>query len=130
MKAKIEHIKRRIDLYAQKFKSENNDIITTEFIQDLTLKERVKPNFFSEEEEMIALGIKTWSGSSEEADFENYFEKAMREFKSVNIIEAPSNTSLKKTKKTWLNEKKIESFKWNEGPTESYRALKVVHLKN
>ena len=128
MKAKIEYIKRRIDLFAQKFKSENNDIITTEFIQDLTLKERVKPKFFSEEEEMIALGIKSWFGLSEEADFENYFEKAMREFKSVNIIEAPSNTSLKKTKKTWLNQKKIESFKWNEGPTESYRERYFEYL--
>ena len=106
MKAKIEYIKRRIDLFAQKFKSENNDIITTEFIQDLTLKERVKPKFFSEEEEMIALGIKSWFGLSEEADFENYFEKAMREFKSVNIIEAPSNTSLKKTKKNMVKSEK------------------------
>ena len=128
MKAKIEYIKRRIDLFAQKFKSENNEIITTEFIQDLTLKARVKPKFFSEEEEMITLGIKTWSGLSEEADFEIYFEKAMREFKSVNIIEAPSNTSLKKTKKTWLDEKKIESFKWNEGPTESYRERYFEYL--
>ena len=128
MKAKIEYIKRRIDLYSQIFKSENNEIITTEFIQDLTLKEKIKPKFFSEEEEMITLGIKTWSGLSKEEDFEKYFEKAMREFKSVNIIEAPSNTSLKKTKKTWLNEKRIESFKWNDGPTESYRERYFEYL--
>ena len=66
MKAKIEYIKRRIDLFAQKFKSENNEIITTKFIQDLTLKERIKPKFFSEENEMIELGLKSWIGESTE----------------------------------------------------------------
>lgn len=128
MKAKIEYIKRRIDLFAQKFKSDNNEIITTKFIQDLTLKERIKPKFFSEEQEMIELGLKPWIGESTEKDFENYFKKAMREFASANTIEAPSNTSLKKTKKTWLNEKRIENFKWNEGPTESYRERYFEYL--
>lgn len=128
MKAKIEYIKRRIELFSQKFRSENNDIITTKFIQDLTLKERIKPKFFSEEKEMIELGLSPWSGISIETDFENYFRKAMREFASANTIEAPSNTSLKKTKASWLNKKRIEEFKWNEGPTESYRERYFEYL--
>jgi hypothetical protein len=77
MKAKIEYLKRRIELFAQKFRSENNDVITTNFIQDLTLKERIKLKFFSEEEEMIELGLEPWRGESTEEDFENYFKKAM-----------------------------------------------------
>lgn len=128
MKSKIAYIKRRIELFSQKFKLENNNIITTKFIQDLTLKEKIKQRFFKEEEEMIEMGIQSWSSVSNHVDFENYFKKAMREFASANTIEAPSNTSLKKTKASWLNEKRIKEFNWNDGPTESYRERYFEYL--
>lgn len=130
MKAKTEYIKRRIELFASKFRSENNNVITTRFIQDLSLKEKIKPKFFSEEEEMIDLGIDSWKGQSTENEFENYYKKAMREFASSNTIEAPSSISLKKAKTTWLTKKRIIDFNWQKGPTDCYRERYFEYLSS
>lgn len=128
MKAKIEYIKRKIGLFAQKFKSENNNILTAEFIQDETLKKTILPKFLIEEEDNNDFGLESWKGISSNEQFEEYYKKAMREFAAANTIEASSNTSLKKSKASWLNEDKIKEYKWNEGPTESYRERYFEYL--
>ena len=121
MRNKIEHIASLIIGFAKQFKQNNSGIITSEFTDDFELKIQVKTLYDSHENMLVQMGQTTWGGESSIVDFDSYFESAMKEFSASNTIEASSSSTLKKSKKTWLNEKKFVEFDWDKGPTESYR---------
>ena len=130
MRNKIEHIGGLIDAFAKQYKLSNSGIITSDFTQDQGLKSKVRTFYDSHENMQIQMGMTTWGGETSTDDFEDYFEAAMKEFMASNTIEASSSTTLKKSKKTWLDEKKFIEFDWDKGPTDSYRERYFKYLSN
>jgi len=130
MRNKIDHIAGLISGFSKQFKLSNHGIITSDFTEDPELKLKVKTFFNTHENMQIQMGMTTWGGETSDVDFEAFFISAKKEFMASNTIEASSSTTLKKSKKTWLDEKKFAQFDWDKGPTESYRERYFKYLSN
>jgi len=130
MRNKIDYIIELIEGLAKEFKSTNNGIVTTDFSEDPEMKIKVRMFYDSFEDLNIKMGQNTWGGKTEDNHFDSYFESAVKEFSASNTIEASYSTTLKKSKKTWLDEKKICEYDWDKGPTESYRERYFKYLSN
>jgi hypothetical protein len=128
MRNKIEYIGNIIDISASQYKQKNSGIISSDFTKDHKLKSEVIKLFYVHEKMLIENGWTTWGGITSADDFEAYFEAALREFMASNTVEASSSTILKKSKKTWLDEKKFIEFEWDKGPTDSYRERYFQYL--
>ncbi len=121
MRNKIEYIFGLIDGFAKQFKLNNKGILTSNFTSDPELKSKLGKLFRGHEMMQIEMGLTTWGGETNDVDFESFFDVALKEFMACTTIEASSSTTLKKSKKTWLDEKKIHDFDWDKGPMDSYR---------
>ena len=105
MRNKIEHIGGLIEGFAKQFKLNNSGIITSVFTDDSELKTKVKTIYDMHEKMQVQMGQTTWGGETNDNDFDSYFESALKEFSASNTIEASYSSTLKKSKKTWLDEK-------------------------
>jgi hypothetical protein len=130
MRNKIEHIGGLIEGFAIQFKLNNSGIITSVFTDDSELKTKVKTIYDMHEKMQVQMGQTTWGGETNDNDFDSYFESALKEFSASNTIEASYSSTLKKSKKTWLDEKKFIEYDWDKGPTESYRERYFKYLSN
>lgn len=131
MRDKVEYIGGIISSFAKQFKLENNGIVSSEFTENPVMKSKVRTMYDLHENMLIQLGqSNSWGGETSDHDFDSYFEAAMKEFSASNTIEASSSTTLKKSKKTWIDENKFIDFDWDKGPTESYRERYFKYLSN
>lgn len=128
MRNKTEYIGILINGFAKQFKLNNKGIVTSDFTQDQELKSKINKFYYTHEDMKVQIGMTTWGGETSADDFEVYFQAALKEFMACNTIEASSSKTLKKSKKTWLNEKKAKEFDWDKGPTFSYRERYFKYL--
>jgi hypothetical protein len=130
MRNKVEYILTLVEGLAKQFKLKNKGVVTSDFTEDPDLKLKVRKLFYSYEDNQIEFEITTWGGETSDVDFDSYFNSALKEFMASNTIEASTSTTLKKSKKTWLNDERIREFNWDKGPTESYRERYFKYLSN
>jgi hypothetical protein len=130
MRNKIEYILTIVEGFAKQFKLNNKGVVTSDFTEDPDLKLKVRKLFDNYEAMQIQMEITTWGGETSDVDFDSYFYSALKEFMASNTIEASTSTTLKKSKKSWLNDEKIWEFNWDKGPTESYRERYFKYLSN
>lgn len=129
MRNKIEYIGGLIDGFAKEYKLKNK-VVTTDFTVDKDLVTNVSELYNMYEKMQLRMNITTWGGETTIDDFQAFFNAAMKEFMASNTIEAPSSATLKKSKRTWLDEKKFSEFDWDKGPTDSYRERYFKYLLN
>lgn len=130
MRNKIEYIGRLIDSFAKEFKLRNNGIVTSKFTEEPDMKIKIRAMYDSYENLQIQFEQTAWGGITSDSHFDSYFDSAMKEFSASNTVEASSSTTLKKSKKTWLDERKFAEFGWDQGPTESFRDRYFKYLSN
>jgi hypothetical protein len=120
---KIDLLKKLISSESKKFISENTSL-TRSFFDDQKLKERIRKSFLAME-----LHFDDW-GTTSDADFNDFFNIALKEFKSTNPITVTESISLKKSKTTWLTSDRQLKIGWgDEDLFNTYRDRYFEYLK-
>jgi hypothetical protein len=120
---KIEQIKKFIKNESIYF-IEVNGGLTRAFFDNHNLKESVSNKFYIVE----SLYTISW-GTTSEIDFDDFFNIALKEFKSNHPITVQESVSLKKVKETWLKSERRNEIGWENGSFDTYRDRYFEYLK-
>lgn len=104
---KIDLLKKFIVLESNKYIKENG-ALTRSFFDDLNLKDRISIKFY-----IIEPAHDDW-GKTSTSEFNDFFNIALKEFKSINPITVSESISLKKSKITWLSSDRKIKIGWDD----------------
>jgi hypothetical protein len=119
---KIDQIKKFIKQESIKFIS-NFGGLTNTFFYDSNLKNIILTKF-----NIVAQVHDSW-GTTSNLDFDEFFQIALKEFKSVHPVTVTESVSLKKVKESWLNNERKNDIGWEDVSFNTYRDRYFEYLR-
>ena len=122
---KIDQIKKFIKDESIKFIAKFGGLTNTFFYDsELELKPGILIKF-----SIVEQVHENW-GTTSKVDFDEFFQIALKEFKSNHPITVTESVSLKKVKESWLKTERRNEIGWDDGQFNTYRDRYFEYLSH